>query len=367
MKLKCDQKRLGIGLSVVGKAVNPNNTLPVLNNILLKAEKNKLFLSATNLELAIHCEIDAVVEKEGGLTIPSKVLLSYVPLLKSEELLIENIGSNTMQIKSRGSNIKMKGIPSEEFPILPKLENGKEFTFLIKVIEEAINEIAFSASTNVSRPVLTGIFWKISNGQLKIAATDSYRLSEKTIEFADKVESDFSFIVPSRTAIELSKILPSIESENIFINITKNQISFKAGGIELVSRLIDGNYPDYEKILPKTSKISAKINLEELIMALKKVLVIVKESNNSIKMVFDNNKVQILSDQTQVGEGSAEVDAVFDGGSSTVSLNAQFLLDALTHIKSEFINFGLNDGLSPVILSAEKSGGAVHVIMPLKV
>ena len=150
------------------------------------------------------------------------------------------------------------------------------------------------------------------------------------------------------------------------MHVTKNQVLFKADGVELISRLIDVNYPDYEKILPKSSKSTAKVNLDDLTMALKKVLVIVKENNNSIKVVFEDGKVKILSDQTQVGEGSAELDAVFEGG-GTVSLNAQFLLDALTHIKGDIINFGLNDSLSPVILNAEKSSGTVHVIMPLKV
>lgn len=366
MKLTCSQGDLANALSIVNRAVSPNNTLPVLNNILLTAEGGKLILNATNLEIAISAKIDSKVEKTGSITVPSRVFSSYVPLLKDENVELVLTGE-TLELKTKGTNTKMKGINSEEFPSLPRIEDAKIFRFPAKKIKYAIEQVVFAASTNISRPVLTGVLWKIDGNKMKMVATDSYRLAEKTIDLDEDTGETVAIIVPSKTAFELSKILSGDDSSVLEVSITKNQIMFKVGDVELVSRLIDGNFPDYEKILPEKAKISTVLNVDDFILALKKVLVIVKENNNSVRARLSGGKIMITSDETQVGEGSSELECSCDGDDTEVALNAQYLVDVLGHLNDSNVKLGLNDGFSPVMVEPASADDYMHIIMPLKI
>ncbi len=369
MKLSCSQADLALALSLVNRAVSPNNTLPVLNNILVKAEGKRLFLSATNLEIAISASFEADVQNEGTLTVPAKVMSSYVSLLEENSVELGVLNGNTMVIRTAGSESKMKGISSEEFPLLPKLDNPRVFTLPVEEIKAAIEQVVFAASTNISRPVLTGLFWKIDGKILKLVATDSYRLGEKTVELAEAVDGDVAFIVPSKTAQELSKILESAKDKTFEVRIGKGQILFKVGGVELMSRLIEGNFPDYEKILPKEIKTQLVISNEAFTLALKKLSVIVRENNNNVKVRSEKDKLLIFSDETQVGQGACEVPASGNSSGEVIetALNVQYLLDVLSHLKDSSVHFGLNDGLSPVMVTPAQASGYLHIIMPLKI
>ncbi|MFA6024022.1 MAG: DNA polymerase III subunit beta [Candidatus Gracilibacteria bacterium] len=367
MKLTCSQADLALALSLVNRAVSPNNTLPVLNNILIKAEGRKLFLCATNLEIAISASFDADVQNEGTLTVPAKVFSAYASLLEENTVEMGVLNGNTLVIRTDGSESKMKGISSEEFPLLPKLENPKVFTLLVEPLKEAIEQVVFAASTNVSRPVLTGLYWKLEAKVLKLVATDSYRLGEKTVEVPENDE-ELSFIIPSKTAQELLKILESTNEKSFEVRIGKGQILFKVGGVEIISRLIDGTFPDYERIIPKEIKTELTLSKEDFILALKKLSVIVRENNNNVKIRTEKDKLLVFSDETQVGQGACEI-PVQGGSVETVetALNVQYLLDVLAHIKDEKVHFSLNDGLSPVMVTPAQASGYLHIIMPLKI
>lgn len=368
MKLSCSQTDLTLALSLVNRAVSPNNTLPVLNNILMRAEGKKLFLCATNLEIAISASFDADVQNEGTLTIPAKVLSSYVSLLEEGDVEMGVLNGNTLVIQTAGSESKIKGISSEEFPLLPKLENPTVFTLPTQELKEAIEQVVFAASTNISRPVLTGLYWKIEGKTLKLVATDSYRLGEKTVALAEKTTEDASFIVPSKTAQELSKILESTKEKTFEVRIGKGQILFKVGGVELISRLIEGNFPDYERIIPKETKSELVLSNEAFTLALKKLSVIVRENNNNVKVRAEKDKLIIFSDETQVGQGACEVPASgMKGDPIETALNVQYLLDVLSHLKDSSVHFGLNDALSPVMVTPAQASGYLHIIMPLKI
>ncbi len=367
MKLTCSQEDLTTALSIVNRAVSPNNTLPVLNNILLKAEGKKVFLSATNLEVAMSASFEADVENEGTLTVPAKALTSYVALLSEGKVDLSVINGTTLEVKTKGSDTKMKGISSEEFPLLPKLDKPDTFVLPTKRLSSAIEQVVFAASTNISRPVLTGIFWQIKGKEMKFAATDSYRLSEKTVELEKDVGLDISFILPAKTAHELAKVLSATEEKELEVKVTKSQIKFKVDGVELLSRLIEGNYPDYDKILPKENKTTAKLGVEEMTLGLKKVSVIVRDNNNNVKVKIGGGKIVIFSDETQVGQGQVELEAETEGDELEAALNVQYLLDVLGHLGDDQVNFSLNDGLSPVKVVPVKPSGTLHIIMPLKV
>ncbi len=368
MKISCAQTDLSSALSLVNRAVSSNTTLPVLNNILFKAEGRRVFLSATNLEIAISASFEANVENEGTLTVPAKMISSYVVLLNDKDVHLSVSSGNTLVVQSKGSNTKIKGISSEEFPLLPKLEKPELIKLPSAAVLSALEQVAFAASTNISRPVLTGVLWQVSGNRLKLAATDSYRLGERTVELQGNSEKELSFIVPSKTVQELMKILGSFAQTPEFeVSVGKGQILFKVDGVELMSRLIEGSFPDYEKILPKESKTKAILSTEDLILALKKVSIIVRENNNNVRLRVQKEGIQIASEETQVGQGVSDLSAQITGEPVETALNVQYLLDVLSHLNSKEVHLGLNDGLSPVMVTPASGGDYLHIIMPLKV
>lgn len=368
MKFFCTQTDLDYAVNIVNKAISPNNTLPVLNNILIKAEGKRIYFSSTNLEVAINCSIDADVRSEGAITVPSKLLTSYVSFLTDEKIEVGVIDGTTLSINSSSSNTKIKCINADEFPLIPKIEKGQEIIIKTEDLYNAIMEVVFAASLNASRPVLSGVLMFSGGDGLKLVATDSYRLAEKTVKITKKPEEDIYCIVPAKTIFELSKIISRASGKEVKINISKNQILFAVDGIELISRLIEGKFPDYEKIIPKEKKTVLTISVENLALVLKRVSLFARENNNSVKLGATNDgKLTITSEETKVGEEKAEILVKIEGENNKISLNSQYLLDVLTYISDDKIMFIINDKTSPAVIKPVKSEDYVYIIMPLKV
>jgi DNA polymerase-3 subunit beta len=368
MKLFCNQKDLEHALSIVDKAISPNNTLPVLNNILLKSEGKKLHFFATNLEIAISCSINADVRSEGGITVPAKLLTNYISLLNSEKVELSLTEGTSLSINSSFSSTKIKCISADEFPLIPKIEKSHELTLKIDDFYEAINETVFAASLNTSRPVLSGVLFISGKDGVKMVATDSYRLAEKKIKTLKSGTDDVSCIVPAKTMIELGKIISKSTSKEVKINISNNQILFSFDGIELISRLIEGKFPDYEKIIPKDSKTKFEVSVEDLSLVLKRVGLFARENNNSVKLSATNDgKLIISSDETKVGEEKADVSIKIEGENNKISLNSQYLLDVLTYINKDKVVFSMTDKVSPAVIKPATGEDYVYIIMPLKV
>jgi len=368
MKLFCAQKDLDFALNIVNKAISPNNTLPVLNNILLKAEGKKLFFSSTNLEIAISCNIDADVRGEGSITVPAKLITNYVALLTDEKVELSTVEGLSLAINSSTSHTKIKCISADEFPLIPKVEKGQEFAIKVDDFYQGLTEVVFAASMNTTRPVLSGVFLRSYAKGLKIVATDSYRLAEKTLEISKMPSEEVSSIVPAKTLMELSKILSKSEEKEVKVNISKNQILFKVDGIELISRLIEGKFPDYEKIIPKDKKTKFEVSVEDLSLVLKRVSLFARENNNSVKLnVTNDGKLTIASEETKVGEEKAEVSIKIEGDNNQISLNSQYLLDVLTYVDDDKIVFTMNDKTSPAGIRPIEGDDYVYIIMPLKV
>ena len=364
MKLTCKQKDLAIALSIVNRAINSNNTLPVLNNILVKAEGKKLFFTATNLEIAINYSIEADIKNEGAITIPAKVFTNYVSLLKPGEVTLEVTEGLTLSIKSEHENIKIKGINTEEFPLIPQIEKSENFKVSAKTLKEMANQVTFSASNNLSRPVLMGVLFEVKDDLFKMVTTDSYRLSEKSVPLKSTVE--VGCIVPSRTVSELSKVLDDSEDE-VAIYTSKNQVLFEYKTLSLTSRLIEGSFPDYKKIIPKESKTSVTVDKEDFILGVKKTNLFVREHNSGVKVDIGNKKMLIQTEENQVGEGRVELPVNVKGEDNEIALNAQFLLDVLSQLKEKDVIFEVDGKLSPVTIRSGKSDGYLHIIMPLRV
>ncbi len=368
MKIICSQSDLERALNIVNKAITPNTTLPVLNNILLKTGDGKLYFSATNLEVAIQYFMPVEVKAEGSTTIPAKLITSYVGFLKDEKLEISLVEGETVHIKSPTSQTKIKGISAHEFPSIPKVEKENTFKVKAKELEVAITQTAFSASTNTSRPILSGVLFDVNKDQVKIVATDSYRLSEKTLILKDKTSVSIQCVVPAKTVMELGKILSKGESDEVEINISKNQILFSTGNVQLMSRLIEGKFPPYEKIIPKETRTKVEVKTEDLMTVIRRVSLFARENNNSVKVAATNDgKLSISTDETKVGEERAELDVKISGENNKIALNAQYILDVLNFIQTDVVSFEMEDKLSPAIIRPVKDKDYIYIIMPLKI
>ncbi|EKD92657.1 MAG: hypothetical protein ACD_28C00372G0011 [uncultured bacterium] len=368
MKVRCRQKNLALALNLVNRAVSPNNTLPVLNNILIKAEGKHLYFSATNLEVAITYFIEAEVFNEGAVTIPAKLITSYISLLKDEDVDLKLEEGLNLSIKTPLSNTKIKGIDSSEFPLIPELQKSEHFNIPVSVFAHSIQQTVFAASTNVARPILTGVLFRFKKEELVMVATDSYRLAEQKITIKKLEMEELNFIVPAKTIAELGKILSSFEEATVECQFTKNQVLFSVENLKFISRLIEGVFPDYEKIIPQQSKTTVDIEIKDFILAVRKVSLFAEETNNNIKIsVTNNGKLIVSTSETQIGEGTAEVDVAVEGENNQVALNAQYILDVLNHLEDDHIFLSIDNKISPVTIKpSKKEANYTHVIMPLK-
>jgi len=367
MRFVCSQKDLANALSITNRAVGANNTLPVLNNVLVKAESKKLYFTTTNLEIAISCWIEADIKNEGEITIPSKLLTSYINYLKNEKVDIGLESGETILIKTSDSKSKIKGIPASEFPTIPVVEKEGGFTVSAHDMRSAIAQVAFAASLSSTRPILTGVYFHVSGDKLKMVATDSYRLAEKTLKIKDPT-GEISCIVPAKTILELGAILMGGKEEgDIEVVISKNQIFFSLNKIKITSRLIEGQFPNYQQVIPKATKTTLRLDVGELSLALKRINLFAKENNNKILLKVDRNGLNITTDTTQYGVGEVELKGKVEGETNEIALNSQFMLDVLGNLDSTEVQIKLGEKVNPAIFQPSGKEDYVHIIMPLKI
>ena len=366
MRLTCSQKDLHNALLITNKAVDVNNTLPVLNNVVLKAEGKKLYFTTTNLEIAITYWIETDIKNEGETTIPSKLLTDYVNYLKDESVdIVAEDGDVVIQTKD--SKTKIKGIPASEFPSIPNVEKEGGIVVSAKEFRKAISQTVFAAAMNTTRPILSGVYMNLEKTNLKMVSTDSYRLAEKTL----KVKSGtggISCIIPAKTVLEFGAILDTFKGdEDVEITVSKNQILLAIGAVRLTSRLIEGQFPNYEQIIPKSTKTKFNLNTNALILVLKRINIFAKENNNRVIFRVAKNKVGITTESTQYGEGQVDMETKVEGEANEVALNSQFALDVLANIKSDEITLEMGEKTTPVIIRPKGGSDYTHIIMPLKI
>lgn len=368
MKFSCEQKDILPALSVVQRAINTHNTLPILANFCCEASGNRIYVSATNLEISITTSFPANVENEGKITIPAKMFVSYVGLLKKGEMSISLEDGNTLCITSEGSKTKLKCTSADDFPPIPSVEKEESFTLPTGDLKKSIEEIVFACSSSTTRPVLSGVLLWCQKSSAIFAATDSYRLGEKKISLEDKkFENEIKSIIPARTMQELSRILGSVEEKEVEIICSQNQILFKVGKIEFISRIIEGKFPEYSQIIPNQSHTSCTVDISELILAIKRVGLFARENNNNIRCTLSPQQITITTEKTEIGTEEAKVSCEGQGDELQFALNGQYLLEALQSIDEPKVRIQTEGKLSPVVIKPEQKDDVLHVIMPLKV
>ncbi|MCA9344678.1 DNA polymerase III subunit beta [Candidatus Saccharibacteria bacterium] len=362
MKLQVTQENLAKALNSVARVANTRGTLPILANVALKTVGTRLTIAATDLDIAITHYIGSKVSDEGSITVPAKLMQDFVNTLPSGVIEL-HLDDYKLNISTEQYKSVINGISAEEFPVMPDITGGKTWTIESAVFKKGLQQVLIAAGNDEARPVLTGLYLHSVDGELIMAATDSYRLAEKVLM---KTSEDIDLLVPANAMQDLLRLIDDKE-ERIEITNDDQQVKFKVGDIELVARLIEGKYPEYQKLIPKEFKSSATLKRADLLNITKVSSLFARESAGSITINLDSEekKINIHSIASQLGENTAAADAkVSEDGD--ITLNSRYLLDALGVMNGDEISISFNGKLEPCVLSDAKAKDYTHVVMPLK-
>ncbi|MDZ7744478.1 MAG: DNA polymerase III subunit beta [Candidatus Saccharibacteria bacterium] len=362
MKLQVTQENLTKALQTVARVANTRGTLPVLANVLIKTVDNRLSIAATNLDIAITHYIGSKVSEEGSITVPARLMQDFVGSLPSGVIDLE-LEENRLHITTDKYNSTINGISAEDFPVMPAIKQANKWTIPGKTLKTALQQVIVAASNDEARPVLTGVYLHTHEGNLYMVATDSYRLAEKKLH---KTKENINLLIPANAMQDLLRIVSDGE-DDVEVSHDDQQVLFKVGDVELVTRLIDGKYPDYRKLIPRDFATSATLKRSELTNVTKVSSLFARESAGSVTINLSekDQQLSIRSIASQLGENTSNASAEVKGD-GVITLNSRYLLDALNVLSGETVRFGFNDKLEPSLLYDIATDDYLHVIMPLK-
>lgn len=365
MKFTITKQAFIDALSQIQQVVSNKSTLPILSNVLIEAQGNKLRLTTTDLDVGIQGSVEANIEKEGATTIPVRRLLSIVKELPAENIEISVDSKNVASIKSGPSFFKIIGLGKEEFPPLPTFDSAKEFKISQKELLDALKKTSYAISTDETRYVLNGIFASFKDGKIGLVATDGRRLAmvENDLEFPSSNETQV--IIPAKAVSELQHLLTG-EGDAI-LHLTDNQLSIEVEESLLVSKLIDGNYPNYQQVIPDDKKTTERIQLnrKSFLETIRRVSILATEKSNSVKLAFGKGYVDVMANTQDVGEASERVDVDYNGKEFAIAFNPEFLMAPLKNLDTEEVYLDLIDEMSPGVIRID--GSFLYVIMPMRV
>ena len=375
MKLSCLQENLSKGLAVVSRAVATRSTLPVTQNVLISTDQSRLKLSATNLEIAITTWIGASIEDEGAITLPARILTEFVNTLEGDKIdfsLPE--GNGILNISSGRSKATINGIDAEEFPPIPTVLDGIRAVVNAGVLKKAISRVAFAAATEESRPVLTGVELKIEGNDFSLAAADGFRLAVQKDKLTEPIDGNIEVIIPARTMNELNRLV-SDDSEEIEVVMTptRGQILFRSGDIEIVSQLLQGNFPNYQQLLPEEHSTRSIFDTNALQRAVRSASIFARDGSNIVRMQLvppseddDNGKALISARSEEVGDNEDVVGAEsLEGEESKIAFNSRYLMDVLAVLDKGNVVLETTTASSPGVFKPVEDDGYTHVVMPM--
>lgn len=375
MKVSCLQENLARGLAIVGRAVATRSTLPVLSNVLLATDESRLKLSATNLEVGINCWIGAQVEEDGAVTVPARLFIDLVNSLPPEPIRLELITrTQTLNIKCARYEANIKGIDAQEFPLILVFAEDNTITLSPEQTREIISQVAFAAAADESRPVLTGVLAELSNSTLTLAAADGYRLSVRTTKLGKPVERPATAIIPARALQELARV--SAEEENAIkatIAQGRNQVFFSLTNIDLVSQLIEGTFPDYKQIIPKSYTTRTIVDTNEFLKAVRIAFFFARDAANIVRLNITpgNNltpgSMAVAATSAELGDNVGEIEANVEGEPIEIAFNAKYLMDVLGVISSPQVVLETTTASSPGVIKPVDTEDFIHVIMPMHI
>lgn len=376
MKLVCTQKALAEGLATVDRAVPSKSPLPVLSNVLLATDDGRLKLVANNLEMAISAWIGADVAEEGSVTLPARLLSDFVTSLGGGDVQMAlKPGTRTMHLRCGRFEANINGMDAADFPAVPSVSEGTRCRISAKVLRTAIGQVAFAAATDETRPVLSGVLLTVSGDELTLAAADGFRLAVRTVPLLEGLEAPLSVIVPARALIELARILPDVDDPvEIGATPNQNQVMFQYPGLMLVSRLIEGQFPDYQRIIPQKYQTRIVLPVADFLQATRTAAVFSRDNSNIVRIVatpsgdeLSPGRVDVLASSAEMGDNSGQLDGSVEGEETQIAFNVRYLRDALEAVSSGEVALEITGPTSPGLLKPVSTPGHLHVIMPMHV
>ncbi|MBI2439408.1 MAG: DNA polymerase III subunit beta [Candidatus Moranbacteria bacterium] len=383
MKLFCTQENLQRILSYLERVTGRQTSLPILSNVLFETEKGQLKISATNLEIGVISCIGGKIEKEGRVAVPAKLLANFIYNIPQGEVLeIESDEKNTLHISTPSYQMKMKGLDGKDFPIIPQYKESYPLSFSAQQFKNSITKLLSCVSTNTSRIELTGVHILFFENNFYVAATDSFRLAEEKIPFSllqetykETLLKNDSCIIPANTLQEILRVITP-ETEQVFMVVQEGQLFFEIDGVQVISRIINGKYPDYKQIIPKNFSFSGVLLKNDFQRALKIASTFSSYNANEITLsFFPQEKHCVITSQSQeIGENKTTIPIEVSQGATplTMTFNVKYILDGVNTIEGETIVFSANTPQTPIALQGwntekkEKKEEAVYIVMPIR-
>ncbi len=376
MKVSCPQDALARGLATVQRAVATRSTLPILSNILLETEEDRLKMSATNLEIGISCWIDATVRSPGSTTVPARLLSDFVNSLPEGQVDMDLNGRNhTLKLSCDRYKADIRGISADDFPLLPTVDEGVRFSLDPIEMRSMISQAIISSAHDDARPILTGVLMVADPdlGKLTLAAADGFRLSVRDGELDAPIDGRVSIIIPARALAELQRVAND-EDDRIDVAITpnRNQVLFQLRDVDIVSQLIEGSFPDYEKIVPPSYTTRVVVNTKALHSAVRIASFFARDAANVIRIRIDagdelGGTLTVTAQAAEIGGNESEIEASVEGEGLEVAFNAKYLLDVLNVVGSEQAALELSGASSPGVIKPVNDTPFTHVIMPMHI
>ena len=373
MKVTCLQENLARGLQIAGRGVSTRGSLPILANILLRTDGGRLRLTATNLEVGINCWVPAKIQDEGAITLPAKLFIDFINSLPPGQVeLALNVRTKSVHLKSGPYEANIKGMDAEEFPIIPQIPDKPTTRVAQATLRRMITEVAFVAATDDSRPVLTGVLTTFSGEMVTMAAADPYRLSVRHAQIMERVDPAVEVIIPAKSLFEVARILQDSEDATVDIFITPNrsQIIFHTEEADLVSRIIEGQFPNYRQVIPSTHATRVLAQREELLKATRLASYFARDAANMLRFQVDPTSdppLVITANAAEIGDNTGRVDATVEGQPTTIAFNSRFVADALQSLSAPEIALELGGPLAPGVMKIVGDDSYLHVVMPLRI
>ena len=363
MKFSATKEKILEGLQQVQNVVSTRTTLPILSNVLLQAKEGAVHLTTTDLDVGVRGSFEANVDKVGATTLPARRLFTIIRELPSSEIAIEVDGKNAASIRSGQSFFKILGLPEEEFPPLPKFENAKVVTMRQKDLHDGLRKTAYAISTDETRYVLNGVLFSFKENKLTLVATDGRRLAMLDIELEFPRSHEAEIIVPTKAVTELQRLLK--DDGEVKISVGSGQIAFDLNNTLLVSKLIEGNYPNYKQVIPSEAKERVTLERETFLNSLRRVSLLASDKSNSIKLNFSKNNIEITANTPEVGEARESLPVAYKGRDFSIAFNPEFLMAPLRNLTEDEVFFDLIDEMSPGVLKIQTP--FLYVLMPMRV
>ena len=369
MKFVIKQEILLENLNHVSKAISPRNLIPILTGIKFDLTESGLYLSASDSDISIRTFIpnDKIVKVSqlGSIVISGKYIVEIIRKLPDSDILIEVVDGFNMIIQTKGSEFNLNGIDPNEFPNLDLDETKNPIILNPTVFKSIVNQTFFATSLSETRPLLTGINFKLNSNILEVIATDSYRLARKEIELNDKYENEFNLVIPGKNLVELSRMLED-EKENVYMHVFSNKVLFIYKNIVFLSRLISGTYPVSSNIIPKNFNIDIECDYDELYNMIDRASLLTSDKDkNTIKLVLSNRELIISSNSPEIGKVEEKID-IDNDSSISISFSSKYMLEAIKSFNTEKVHIFMNDDNSPIIVKSDNESSLIQLVLPIK-